>query len=101
MPFWLPGLPEDADGALIMWTLTTPQAIVFLLLVAVLVTLGWLLVQWPRNYPRGAWNGEEEEGEEGEEGSFGKEVVGQEDQEGFEISDDRHSRCRAASFNGA
>jgi hypothetical protein len=45
MPFWLPGLPEDADGALIMWTLTTPQAIVFLLLVAVLVTLGWLLVQ--------------------------------------------------------
>jgi hypothetical protein len=45
MPFWLPGLREDADGALIMWTLTTPQAIVFLLLVAVLVTLGWLLVQ--------------------------------------------------------
>ena len=45
MPFWLRGLPEDADGALIMWTLTTPQAIVFLLLVAVLVTLGWLLVQ--------------------------------------------------------
>jgi bifunctional non-homologous end joining protein LigD len=41
----IPGLPEDADGALIMWTLTTPQAIVFLLLVAVLVTLGWLLVQ--------------------------------------------------------
>ena len=36
---------RNADGALIMWTLTTPQAIVFLLLVAVPVTLGWLLVQ--------------------------------------------------------
>ena len=44
-PSGYPVSPEDADGALIMWTLTTPQAIVFLLLVAVLVTLGWLLVQ--------------------------------------------------------